>query len=56
MRNVFAVRNTKINEKNEAGTDDDKFIYEEKSSKNTIKFHLDNEDIKKLQDIGSKDS
>jgi hypothetical protein len=49
-------KTAKINEKNEAGTDDDKFIYEEKSSKNTIKFQLDNEDIKKLQDIGSKDS
>ena len=44
------ITTAKINKKNEAGGDDDKFIYEEKSSKDTIKFQLDNEDIKKLQD------
>ena len=46
----------KINEKNKAGSDVDKFIYEEKSSKDTKKFKLNDEDIKKLQGIRSKDT
>ena len=46
----------KTNEKNKAGTDDYKFTFEEKSPKDTLKFQLDDEDIKKLQNIGSEDS
>lgn len=45
----------KLKEKNESGSDDDKVVYEGKSSEDTIIFQLDDEDIKKLQAEGSED-
>ena len=57
LRAFYILETTaKRNEKNEAGAVDDNFIFEEKSSKDTKKFKLNDEDIKKLQDIGSKDT
>ncbi len=44
---------TKNNVKNEAVSNEDKNIDDDKSSKDIIKFKLDDEDIKKLTAIGS---
>ena len=40
---------TKINGKNEVVSNEDRYIYDEKSSKNIKKFQLDDEDLKKLK-------
>jgi hypothetical protein len=42
---------TKINGNNEVVSNEDKYIYDEKSSKNIKKFQLDDEDIKKLKTL-----
>jgi hypothetical protein len=55
LRTFYILDTTgKKNKKNGARSDDDKFIYEEKSSKDTKKLQLSDEDIKKLQAIGYK--
>lgn len=43
---------TKINGNNEVVSNEDKYIYDEKSSKDIKKFQLDDEDIKKLKTPG----
>jgi hypothetical protein len=56
LRTFYILDSTaKINKKNGERSDDDKFIYEEKSSKDIKKLQLSDEDIKKLQAIGYKE-
>jgi hypothetical protein len=43
---------TKINGNKEVVSNEDKYIYDEKSSKDIKKFQLDDEDIKKLKTLG----
>ena len=53
LRSLYLIqRLTEIDENTEVVSDEDKEIYDEKSSKNIKKLQLDDEDIKKLKALG----
>ena len=53
LRSLYILyTHTKINGNNEIVSDEDKYIYEEKSSKDIKKFQLNDEDMKKLKTLG----
>ena len=53
LRSLYILyTHTKINRNNEIVSDEDKYIYEEKSSKDIKKFQLNDEDMKKLKTLG----
>ena len=53
LRSLYLIqRLTEIDENTEVVSNEDKEIYDEKSSKNIKKLQLDDEDIKKLKTLG----
>jgi hypothetical protein len=54
LRVLYILQAQRINENNKVVSDEDKHIYEKKSSKVIKKFQLNDEDIKKLKALGYK--
>ena len=54
LRFLYILQAQKINENNKVVSNEDKHIYDKKSSKDIKKFQLNDEDIKKLEALGPK--